>query len=110
MSVWQTVARTVLSIAAALLFLPAWLWVFKRFDLNGWGFFHSGLPVLIGGIAAYVLLGFVGPFRRKPDAAVTARAPARVSYWLPWGIVLVMFLSIPFIVSGVDALYRWLFA
>ncbi len=61
----RKVIRVVLSVGMAFLLIPAWLWTFDTFGLNGWGFFHSGLPLFIGGVATYWLLGFLGPFRRR---------------------------------------------
>jgi len=60
----RKVIRVVLSVGVAFLLIPAWLWTFDRLGLNGWGFFHSGLPRLIGGVANYRLLGFLEPFQR----------------------------------------------
>jgi hypothetical protein len=49
----RKVVRVALSEVAAFLLLPAWLWAFNRLDLNGWGFFHSGLPLCIVGSITY---------------------------------------------------------
>jgi len=60
---YRKAIRISLSLIASLLFIPLWVLVFKQFNLNGWGVFHSGLPLLINGFIAYWLLGNIMFFK-----------------------------------------------
>jgi hypothetical protein len=68
--------RLILSLVAGFLFVPVWLAIFNLFGLNGWGFFHSGLPILIDSAVTYWVLGYLPPFKRPKD---TPSADARMS-------------------------------
>jgi hypothetical protein len=59
--------RLILSLVAGFLFVPVWLAIFNLFGLNGWGFFHSGLPILIDSAVTYWVLGYLPPFKRPKD-------------------------------------------
>jgi len=65
MNVLRTIARLLLSLLAAFMLIPVWLWLFKMLQLSGWGFFHSGLPLYIVGGATYWLLGRWPMFGRQ---------------------------------------------
>ena len=59
--------RLILSLVAGFLFVPVWLAIFNLFRLNGWGFFHSGLPIVIDSAVTYWVLGYLPPFKRPRD-------------------------------------------
>jgi hypothetical protein len=55
--------RLILSLVAGFPLVSVWIAIFNLFDLNGWGFFHSGLPILINSAVTFWILGYLPPFK-----------------------------------------------